>query len=389
MSTATFGRQTLMRKLFFALALIAGTAALSQERDLAFVQPLAISAASKPAATAVRAFVQTEFAGGNLLTLFSQSPPAKLVLGYSEKGRPVEALYFPGSSTKKALVIAGVHGSELSAVEVAKELTAQLQKGRKPYYNVIVIPTLFPENAAAAEHCVGDRVRKNAGRYTHSDAIDPNRQMPALGKPFCLDNPVDAFGRRVETENRLLLQLVQAWSPDRILNLHAIKDTSKAGVYADPRTDCDGRALGFASDSALALAMARFIGEKGGVAPGNNLMTIQTALYHLDPKPVSAGEPQPRNLWGMNQNGRIAGVSLGSWASTAVCDNETGYNRPASRLLTMEFPGYKKPSEYRLANDRIRTNKLVQAYAAAIRHCFLEDVCVEDSGLEEKTYASR
>ena len=64
---------------------------------------------------------------------------------------------------------------------------------------------------------------------------------------------LDAHGRLIEKENALLLQLIQSFAPERIVNIHAIKDSTKAGIFADPRTDCDGRALGFASDSTLAV----------------------------------------------------------------------------------------------------------------------------------------
>jgi hypothetical protein len=68
---------------------------------------------------------------------------AKSILGYSKKGHIIEAYYFPGKSKYRALVIAGVHGSELSSIEVAKKLLSQLQEGEIPYYSVIIIPGSF------------------------------------------------------------------------------------------------------------------------------------------------------------------------------------------------------------------------------------------------------
>src|SRR3954467_15304222 len=44
--------------------------------------------------------------------------PLQAYLGISKQGRPIRAFYFPGTSDKKAVVIGGVHGSELSSIDV-------------------------------------------------------------------------------------------------------------------------------------------------------------------------------------------------------------------------------------------------------------------------------
>src|SRR5688572_10267809 len=43
-------------------------------------------------------------------------------LGKTKGGKDVEAYFFPGRGDKRALIIGGMHGSELSSIEVAKEL---------------------------------------------------------------------------------------------------------------------------------------------------------------------------------------------------------------------------------------------------------------------------
>ena len=381
-----------MRKFLTAISMFTTFLAFGQDKDLAFLYSSTFhhdSVAAPSLTDASPSLIKNEFAGFNLAVMLSAGKATKKVLGYSQKKKAIEAYYFPGTSSKKALVIGGVHGSELSSVEVAKRLIGQLSKGEKPYYSVIIIPSLFPDNAATAEACKHDRVVKNTGRYTHDEAIDPNRQLPSLGTPFRLNNPVDAYGRVIEKENQLLLQLLQAYQPDRIVNLHAIRDYGKAGIYADPRTDCDGNALGYASDSLLAVTMAKYVDEKGGNVYGNKIKTGPTALYHLDPRPVARGEKQKRNLVGANTKGKINGVSLGSWASTGVCDEQTNYRRPAMRILTVEFPGYKKPAEYRFADDRQWYNDLVSLYASSIHRYFLGAYCVEENNEGEKSFASR
>ena len=72
-------------------------------------------------------------------------------------------------------------------------------------------------------------------------------------------------------------------------------------------------------------------------------------------------------------NQRGAGVSLGGWASTAVSEPiNSAYNRDAIRILTMEFPGYKRSSDYVTANEQTAIARLTQVYAASIQTIFLE-----------------
>lgn len=296
--------------------------------------------------------------------------PAKAVLGYSKQNRPVEAWYFPGSSDQKALIIGGMHGSELPSIEIAKKLIELLSGGERPYYNVIIIPVLFPDNAAKAVMTI-EKPRGNFGRYSTEASVDPNRQMPELGKPFNPDHPVDMYGRLIEKENQFLLQLIQDYQPSRIVNLHAIKDVSKAGIYADPRTDCGGYALGFETDSSLAVSMASFIETSGGYVPGNHLQQAPTALYYHDPEIAPMGWLQKRNLHGSPlPNNRGYGVSLGGWATTAVCD-ETN-KREAARLITVEFPGYKPSYAYE-GKEKESCILNIHLYTTAIRTIFLEE----------------
>jgi hypothetical protein len=316
----------------------------------------------------------------SIRTIMRGDVAAKGALGVSQKGRTIEAWYFPGTSNKNALVIGGMHGSELSSVEVANDLIKQLQQER-PYYNVIVIPCLFPDNAEAAmndPHGVGST--HNTGRYTHDKAPDPNRQMPSPGKAFSLENPFDHLGRTIERENQLLLELIAQFKPTRIANLHAIRDTAHAGIYADPRTDSKSIALGFDTDSSLAVNMALHIIQQGGSAPGNRSGENLTALYYKDPPVAEAGQLQKRNTNGSNLPfNRGKGISLGSWASTAVEDEAYPQgNRAAIRLLTIEFPGYKQSKHYADSITQQDCAKNVKLYASALMNVFLGDHYTEE-----------
>lgn len=294
---------------------------------------------------------------------------SRLVLGSSKLGHAVEAYYFPGTGKGRVLVIGGMHGSELASIDMARLLISQLQNGETPSNHVMIIPVLFPDNAEKA--LVHNDCRVNYGRYTSDQHPDPNRQMPAAGSSFLESDPRDALGRTIEAENSYLLSLIQQFRPSGIVNLHAINDVSKAGIYADPRTDCNGLALGFHSDETLALQMARLIHEHGGQVPGNNLSTIPTALYYKDPTPAHEGFYQKRKLNGSAlPMKRGSGTSLGTWATTAVCDGIA--NREAMKLITVEFPGYKSYRQCTHEKEREQRFRNVYLYTMAITRIFLE-----------------
>lgn len=303
------------------------------------------------------------------------------ILGRTEQGRNIEAYFFPGLSERRALVIGGVHGSELSSIEVARQLVDQL-KDQRIYYSVIVIPSLFPDNAETAKQYpqqIGDV--KNIGRYSYPGAVDPNRQMPTPGMSFDDEHEVDHAGRRIEMENTMLLSLIEQFRPQRIVNLHAIRDMNYAGVFADPRTDHNSIALGYATDSSLAVTIAGHIYRNGGFIPGNQLNKRPTALYYKDPVPVAAGQFQKRNVKGSILPGQKGGgISLGTWASTAVFNPaDPSKNREAMRILTIEFPGSKRPIDYDTIAERSFFQRQVELYASAIKSVFLQDYFVEDA----------
>src|SRR5688572_30386061 len=75
---------------------------------------------------------------------FNSPVKSKTVIGFSKKQKPIELYFFPGTSNLRALIVGGVHGSELSSVELANTLIRQLSTGDKPFYNVLIIPSLFP-----------------------------------------------------------------------------------------------------------------------------------------------------------------------------------------------------------------------------------------------------
>jgi hypothetical protein len=313
--------------------------------------------------------------------LLQLKQPAGVQLGVTKQGRSVNAWYFPGTSDKRALVIGGVHGSELSSIEVAQALVEKMMaQEERTFYSVIIIPSLFPDNAATAmrEPAQTGSVL-NIGRYTHDNAVDPNRQMPSPGEDLDEDIPEDHLHRTIEKENQFLLRLIREYRPDRIASVHSIRNTSYGGIYADPRTDAKGLALGYASDSSLAVDMATAVADQEGNVAGNHLGDKPTALYYKDPTPVAKGLFQKRNTNGAALKGhRGSGISMGTWGTTAI-ENESdpAANREAIRVITIEVPGAKRSFDYKRTPEQMFFRKQMQAFVNGIYEVFLSEKHVE------------
>lgn len=326
-----------------------------------------------------------------LKKILEERKTTRFLLGQSKQKRTIEAWFFPGTSEKNALVIGGVHGTELSSTEVAKTLVQKLLQGGEHYYNVIVIPCLFPDNAVTAKENAGAiGSTANIGRYSFPTAADPNRQMPSPGQAFDEESGKDHMGREIEKENQLLLRLINLFKPVRIANIHAIRDIEHAGIYADPRTDSKSYALGFETDSSLAVEMALMVDKNGGYIPGNQLNRDPTALYYKDPTPACKGNFQKRNFSGSSlANNRGSGISLGTWASTAIAHaDDPMLDREAMRILTIEFPGYRRPVDYDDVKQRKYFNRQVELYAQAIEKIFLREYFVEEDDVNSTNVAT-
>ena len=300
----------------------------------------------------------------------AKGKPFTTTLCYTKNQQPVEAWYFPGISERRALIIGGVHGSELSSIELAKHLIGQLSNGEKPFFSVIILPSLFPDNAFSAMEKIRDPF-SNSGRYTTDTSADPNRQMPPLGHAFDPASPFDLMGREIEKENQYLLRLIQEYKPERIASLHAIRDPQKAGIFADPKTDHEGFSLGFQADSLLAHSMNQVICRNGGKLCSSSEQNI-AVVYHFDPPAVAHGHYQQRNLCGSRIPGRRGeGASLGSWATTAVCSDDPALKRDAISMITVEFPGYRS-SIYQQEVEKFNYFLNLRLYSLALSSVFLQ-----------------
>src|SRR5438067_19268 len=216
------------------------------------------------------------------------------------KGRTsVEAFFFPGTSDRRAMIIGGVHGSEGSGVEVVNDLLADMRKpdALPPYYSVIIVPVVFPENLELGFRTTGDK------------GDDPNRNFPAVGKS--LDQakdkkhvPRDSQGRPIEPENVILIDLIERSQPERIASVHGhieppptpVVGKDMPGIFDDPRAGADEKK----SDDALALEMAKAASQKGVRVPGNWLGDKKNETSEYPPgapkmsKGVSLGDYGPK-----------------------------------------------------------------------------------------------
>ncbi|MCA8932847.1 MAG: hypothetical protein KDA49_10300, partial [Rhodospirillaceae bacterium] len=252
--------------------------------------------------------------------------PAPLVA--TEGGRPVVMHRFPDGPTRR-LVIAGVHGSERSGVEVAERLIALLEEAPCQGTDTLVIANLFPDNTA-----IGLR----------EGDTPTNRNFPPQGRLLDGDG-LDALGRPVLAENRALLAVIAAFRPDRIASVHATVFPERAGIFADPHVDADGRLdrVATAADAALALDLARHAAARGARVPGNTLNGADTSLW----------------------SGDVAdGVSLGSWGP---CPVRGPGGRPSIGVITVEIDGLARSIDADAPPDR--TQELT-AFAYALSERF-------------------
>ena len=303
-------------------------------------------------------------------------------LGDSASGRGIYAYEFVGTTANRALVIGGVHGSELSGIEVVERLIQQLRTGPRPYYTVTIIPRLFPDNANVREgNPAAIRADSNVGRYTNETGVDPNRQMPEFGRSFDPSAPMDSRGRYIERENIMLLNLIDKIKPSRVVSVHAMHSDASAGIFADPRTDQNQLALGYDSDRDLALDMARLAKSRGAAVRGNRLGSKQeNTTYALDPPIAQAGKKQQRSRGQATKDHKGEGVSLGGWGSTAVCDAaHPERNRSAMRIITIEMPRGQRSQDMQTKAQQNARSVVVQAHVDAIREIFLGPSHVEQN----------
>ncbi|MDQ6775607.1 MAG: DUF4157 domain-containing protein [Actinomycetota bacterium] len=165
-------------------------------------------------------------------------------LGQSAQHRPIKAYSFTGTTSRRALVIAGVHGSERQGMAVAEMLKGDLLRAQ-PAFTVVLVPSLFPDNAAV-------------GAFgTREGATPTNRNFPKPENDLAASGGKDAAGRKILAENQMLLRLIEQFQPERIISIHGTQAPGQAGVFYDPRELTTAEQADVESTAARGAASAR------------------------------------------------------------------------------------------------------------------------------------
>ena len=131
----------------------------------------------------------------------------------SRAPRSITVQYVAGRTARRALVIAGVHGSEVQGIEVAQQLLSD------------------PRERQAGD--VGDHRARPVPRRrrlprARGAGAHPNRNFPAPSKDLAASgpNPKDALGKAIRPENVMLMQLMERFSLERIISIHGTFEAS-------------------------------------------------------------------------------------------------------------------------------------------------------------------
>jgi protein MpaA len=145
------------------------------------------------------------------------SRPARTFLGYSILNRPIEIEYF-GSGPVSVLILGGIHGDEVTSVDVARNLATLLRENPKlipPGRRIGIIEVANPDGYFR-------RTRSNAR------GIDVNRNFPA--KNFAPGGGRAFRGGKSpasEPETRAILTAMDALRPRLVISIHSIRGENK------------------------------------------------------------------------------------------------------------------------------------------------------------------
>ena len=307
---------------------------------------------------------------------------------------PVHAFYFPGVSERRALIIGGVHGSEPQGVAVVESLCAELTKrsaaGKPPYFTVILVPKLIARTHQSTFPKVKDRryvprAPGDTAAEVDKTGIEPNRTFPMPGEDYAdarkraaagdselkFDPPGKAGPRKptgkhatdtILPENRVLIQLIERFKPERIASVHAhfLDPGVKAEPAVEPQPAKDGKPAvkGKAEVKGREAGTGRpgndpgvFVDPRKGtaaeIAEDDRLATDM--LHHAQkhsPAALQGGEKDPfmGNVGGKKRFKETVhydpaaagteGTSLGDWAPVKTP------TRGAITTITVEIPQY-------------------------------------------------
>ena len=245
------------------------------------------------------------------------------------------ALFYPGSAAnttnRKALVVAGIHGTEASAIALGNEAASELGSGALvPDFHTLLVPRANPGSSRGTSN-VPDLNREYGGTVASAEPIAG--QLQAMATEF---------------------------EPERILSIHAISTTALGGLFLDPirspgttpaaLTNAQQRADAYTHDARNQAAMTlteglvdsvRMSGATGAASatPGNTAGSLPIGSgptsFPASRYPGSGAGASPYNLVYPEQNQVRSGphgeTSLGVWAAQLPF---------APAVITLEVPGY-------------------------------------------------
>ena len=310
-------------------------------------------------------------------------------LGTSELGktagkRSIELHLFPGKTTRRALVIGGVHGTERQGVQVARLLEKDLAATPSDF-SVLLVPVLFPDNAANGP--LG--IREEKDKPTNRNFPDPGNDLAASGGK-------DATGRDILPENQLLMQLMERFKPERIISLHGTQYPEKAGVFYDPRELTADEARGPAASarprpsdsegSSEARYRALYKHKLAAAESADKDLSLRSAQL-IDAATTGVKGREARNLGAGKQHPSVAGnvgpsgkLDTGHWGGEVPGGTSLGdyASKRGTSIFTVEPPVNRNIADYgkggnnagEKVNQADRTTEL-QAYADAVRTVLL------------------
>ena len=318
-------------------------------------------------------------------------------LGASELGktagkRSIELRFFPGKTTRRALVIGGVHGTERQGVQVARLLEKDLAATPSDF-SVLLVPVLFPDNAASGPLGIREREGqadqpqlprsrqgpRRVGRQGRDGPRHPAREPAADAADGALQAGADHQPPRhaAPGEGGRLLRPAQAHAGGgagvgaQRRGLGPAAPVRQRGQLRGPVPDAlrpsvaDKLAAAGAADKDLSLRAAKLIDAATTGVKGREARNLGAGKQH----PSVAGNVGPSGKvdtghWG----GEVPeGTSLGDYASSR-----------GTSIFTVEPPVNRNIADYgkggNNAGEKVsqadRTTEL-QAYADAVRTVLL------------------
>jgi hypothetical protein len=263
-----------------------------------------------------------------------QSAVSSVGTGHLVNGTP-PALFYPGSAAntadRKAFVVAGIHGTEDSAIALGAEIESELAGGALvPDFHTLLVP----------------RANPGTGRGT-ANVPDLNREYGGSAP-----SPEPIAGE--------IQSMVTEFEPERILSIHAVSEPALGGMFLDPVRapgsapgpvgSAARRAAAFTHDARNQAGMTlteemidevRGSGVPGaaGATPGNTPGSLPLsrgpARFPASRHPGAGAGASRYNLLYPQQNqvgtGPLGETSLGVWAAQLPF---------APAVITLEVPGY-------------------------------------------------